>query len=408
MKKLLAVIFSLAILSGCAADNGTEVTETSETSETSTASVTAEKTETTTVAAKTTTVTTETTSEVTKEAIDTSGIRTLNASPNTKYYECRFSDENIVSDASEFGDQALLEDAKKFLEDSEIYADIREKMGKEANELGYADSGEYKFECKLISAVKSDFNGDGREESAFLFAFDHNCPEAFTTMNGMVSRLVFADSNGNLSISDEAFSFSSKLFELKYNGFSHLIVNGGHNNMSSKAAFYSVNDDGLKFEFADGKISGYCIFDKFLIRMTIPQWHGWFVCWNNDIKAYVTIDAVYPDTDKADKIKSMIPFDGDLSDAAVSVIGNKYYSICYPDNGSESGKPTYYDGEYLNAELRTLPYFSMAYTLVNGEYVRLADERDFSILLGVRPRIDLVYLENFDLDNAGNNIVYIE
>ncbi len=50
----------------------------------------------------------------------------------------------------------------------------------------------------------------------------------------------------------------------------------------------------------------------------------------------------------------------------------------------------------------------MAYTLVNGEYVRLADERDFSILLGVRPRIDLVYLENFDLDNAGNNIVYIE
>lgn len=64
MKKVLGVIFSLVILSGCAADKGTEVTETSGTSGTVT---TAEGTETTTSASKTTTaaaaVPTETTSE---------------------------------------------------------------------------------------------------------------------------------------------------------------------------------------------------------------------------------------------------------------------------------------------------------------------------------------------------------
>lgn len=78
MKKLLSVVFSLAILSGCASDNGTEVSETSMTSETSTSSVTAEKTETTTVTTETTTVTTETAAEVTAETIGTSEIDYIN------------------------------------------------------------------------------------------------------------------------------------------------------------------------------------------------------------------------------------------------------------------------------------------------------------------------------------------
>ena len=78
MKKLLAVIFSLAVLAGCAANKSTEVTETSKTSETSTASVTAEKTETATVTTETTTVTTETTAEITAEAIGTSEIDYIN------------------------------------------------------------------------------------------------------------------------------------------------------------------------------------------------------------------------------------------------------------------------------------------------------------------------------------------
>ena len=79
MKKLLAVIFSLAVLSGCAAGNGEEITETSGTSEMSTSSVSAETTEAATVTtAETTTVTTETTAEVTAEAIGTSGIDYIN------------------------------------------------------------------------------------------------------------------------------------------------------------------------------------------------------------------------------------------------------------------------------------------------------------------------------------------
>lgn len=74
MKKLLAVIFSLAILSGCAAN---ENTETSETSETSTASVASVKTETTNAV--------ETTAEVTAKDEDKNIIDSIKETLEAKW-----------------------------------------------------------------------------------------------------------------------------------------------------------------------------------------------------------------------------------------------------------------------------------------------------------------------------------
>ena len=71
MKKILAIIFSLAILAGCSANENTEITETNGTSDTVTS---AEKSETNVT--ETTTVTTETT-EVSAEAEDASLIDSI-------------------------------------------------------------------------------------------------------------------------------------------------------------------------------------------------------------------------------------------------------------------------------------------------------------------------------------------
>lgn len=420
IKILLASIFALALAACSNADTAEETTLMSETTSNAVTSeeASAETDEITTSAepeteAKTESETeteTETTSETLPTAVtevDGNGIMTLQASENTKYYECRFTNENVVTDPEKFGDKALLENAIKLLEESDICSAVRGEMDIEAEELGYTQNGEYNFECKFKYAVTSDFNGDGQQESAFLFTFEHNCSEAFFTRGGMTSCLVFANGNGNITISDEEFSSSSELTELKYNGFSHLVVNGGHNNMSSKSCIYSVGGSGLKLEFSDGKIHDYdtCIVDNIMLKMTIPQYPNWLVCWNDDIKAYVAVDAVYLGKEESDKILPLLPVDNEFgSDAAISVIGGRYYTVCYHSDGDE---PTYYN-EYTDSTMRNLPYFSITYTFDGDEYTRLADNNGSSIQIGVRPDIDLAYLEGFDFNSAENNIIPIE
>ena len=293
-KIIIATALALA-LTACSDTNTAEVSDLPDITTSSTTLTTETTTETTeettaTTEAETTTETEATVSEpdetlpVAEIKTDSNGIMTLKASANTKYYECRFTDENIVTDPEKFEDKTLLENVRKFFEKSEIYKEIHAEMDKEAEEMGYIQNGMYNFECVLKYAVTSDFNGDGQKESAFLFGFNHNCDTDFTTRDHMTNCLIFADSNGNISLSDEEFSYSSELIELKYNGFSHLVVNGGHNNFSSKASFYSVDDNGFKFEASDSQINDFSdsISDGFLLKM-LPQqtfyWH--FICWCN-------------------------------------------------------------------------------------------------------------------------------
>lgn len=132
MKKLLAVIFSLAVLAGCSANENTEVLETSGTSETSTASITAEKTETTTVATETTTVTTETTAEVTTEAIDTSGVDYIREALQSEWDEYMGVAELYAADLNGDGVKALfVKYLIKPLKDGVIYVyDVTDGMKK--------------------------------------------------------------------------------------------------------------------------------------------------------------------------------------------------------------------------------------------------------------------------------------
>ncbi|MDE6132342.1 MAG: hypothetical protein K2G04_03060 [Oscillospiraceae bacterium] len=83
-KKLLAVIFSLGILAGCTANEGTEATEASGTVSTVTS---AESTVTTAEPSETTTVTTESEKKITTEAIDTSSVDYIKETLQTEWNE---------------------------------------------------------------------------------------------------------------------------------------------------------------------------------------------------------------------------------------------------------------------------------------------------------------------------------
>ncbi|MCH5347681.1 MAG: hypothetical protein J1E40_00030 [Oscillospiraceae bacterium] len=417
---LTALILALALTSCANADTGS-VNETGSNNEASTSFAAEDLTEeilneTSEAVPETETVseteaeteTAETTeAEISQEAeltfiteTDSSGITFLKVPPETKYYECRFTDKNVITDPSEFKDQELLENAQKLVNDHKIVIEPTE----------FTEGGTYTYQGGFVSAITSDFNGDGQNESVFLFTYvpaDEDDEVIFFT-GMMLDRIVYADSSGKLSLIDEEFSYTSEIAELEYNGFSHLVVNGGHNNMSSKVCIYSVRPDGLKLEITDGSILGYsdCISDGFLLKLRIPQYQNWFVCWNNDIKEYVTVYPDYPDSSEADKIKKELDIDTD-DDAGVAVFGGKYVSLYFHD-GIDYNKPEIRFNPYMEIDQLSIPESYVTYIYEDGKYTKSLDDRGFSVIISARPGIDNFYLTDLDIDAAAKNLIPLE
>ncbi len=398
-KKIIAALLALT-MTACSDTGTVEETTVSEsitseavhteesvlTNESKTESEITTEAETTTTAEVTTTEETTTAVEVVTE-VDSEGNTVLKMTADTKFYECELTDENSVTSAEEFEDKELLDKAITVFNESDIPdrgLAFHEYYYNEAKERGE----EYEFpECELINAITTDFNGDGKEETAFFFFYPLGTMEPSNF-------LLFADSSGNVSIIDE-FDFNVEMKELKYSGFSHLAVSGGGGAVTMQARIYSVHEDGLKEEFYSGFGACLgCVTDVFSLDFYIHGSRHFHIFWNNDLKCYVTPKAKYLSRDEAEKIKNQIDLSQDeknvFSECDVIVIGNKYFTLYEGDGG--------YNDPYLLCEYS------------DGKYERCSDKiffyDDISRCASTE-RSEIGYIDDFDFETAEKNLVKI-
>ncbi len=354
--------------------------------------------ETTTTAEVTNTSEITITEEITTAAevateVDSDGNTILKMTADTKFYECEFTDENSVTSAEELADKALFDKAVGVFKESTVYSDICEYIRVVAEEQGFTDISEYKPECRFVSAITTDFNGDSKKETAFFISVNNIAPVQTEVYMGINYFLVFADSSENIYTIDRKFSSEAQMEELKYNGFSHLVISGADSNSSQQVCIYSVQESGLKKEFDDigsPRISKDSSLE-FALRIGFPQsLTDYLIFWNNDLKCYVTPKAKHISGDEAKKIKSHMELSEEDKSGAeeldIIVIGN-YYILPFS------------------------PMYCVTYEYKNGEYLRMdlvEDTEGINEARSDRDTFGVIFCDNLDLETAEKNLVKID
>lgn len=345
-KNILAItaLVSVMMLSGCGtnADNETAQENIDYTDGTVSESVTvSESAEETVQTDNTVSVTeTETETELT-ETVDETYIETEDET--VRYLEVGLSNEKTVYSIDDFADKQAIETAAELIKETEKY-----KSGlAEAEELKdiVIDNGrEFTFEPVFVEGITDDFDGDGKEESFFMMM-----PDFITGEGGLIwinSYVFFEDSDGNVSMLPESFHSCSSEYdperngadepiftEIEYDGFSHVLIRMGFNNITAAAYIYSVNDGMPKFETCQKRI--FETVDNIGLLCGAPQIpHNWIAVWDNVDKCYVTPEAVELSEDEkaefiADPAVAQILDDTfkDEPNIKAVVIGGKYYSF---------------------------------------------------------------------------------
>lgn len=123
---------------------------------------------------------------------------------------------------------------------------------------------------------------------------------------------------------------NADLYVLNYGGFAQFVVDGGVSNNSSCADYFSYYDG--KFELELREFRKYEILDgTFLIQTMAQASNAWLIVWDDDIKGYVTPEAVTVSREERDEIFEKLPLDADekayFADFNICIIGNHFYSL---------------------------------------------------------------------------------
>ncbi len=389
MKENIGFIVCIALLCGC----GTVNTETAATSVTTAAAV-SETTEEITAAETTDAPETATIEET---AVSEEELREyIEITADTKFYECEYTQEKVVN-AEDYADKNGIENAMNAFKDSDVFKGLEEKAEQSKAEYPVFENSEFVYDIDCDKVLVCDFDGDGAEDNAYLFYLSPVFPE--TTSDDEVpveisyfysvvdinsnNILVLENGNGGYYVSDYFYAIGSELYELRYNGFSHIVVDGGLSNNSSCADFFSLNDGEFELELREsGK---YGIMDNaFLVQNMAQCYNMWLIFWNEDNKCYVT-----PETEavSAEEMTAIPVFEGKEINFGCT-IGNSIY-------GSTFGEVDTYIitgnvAELLEEKLADSGLF--AYSI--GER-KVAMGREFYI----------PYAKNFDYETALKNLV---
>lgn len=303
---------------------------------------------------------------------------------NTKFYECRCSQDNLVTDENSFKNNTAVQKAKELLKNSDkVSADIelvRENLKEQM-------SGDISF--KFTQGITTDFDGNGKEESFMVFDtyMGEESISVFANAHHLtdddLSYIVFADSSGNVQIIGEQ-SVEIELFELQYSGFSHLAFQGGYNNSTYTAHYYSVHGNEVKHELEQTFVGD--ISDGFVLQQSMPQAAtSYLLFWNEELGKYVTPCVESLSDEDEELIFNMLPLD-DMDDEeiadmremfGISVIGRKFFNIIYP---------------------KTFIY-------ENGKFIEREAEEDWFSPLGGCFGQDIPIAVNFDYDKALKNLI---
>lgn len=307
----------------------------------------------------------------------------------TPFYSCKYEQTGLV-EGEAFADTALLEQAEAALISSQVYADlyneIKERMPEEEPALDVS--------CKTVLAY--DLDGSGSEEYAFLFSFmpDFECTDEIMLQNvwGAINPntpygLVLCDSSGNFYTNDIKYASNAELYVLNYGAFAQFVISGGVSNNSFCADYFSFYDG--EFELELREFRAYEIHDgAFLVHTMAQASNAWLIFWNDDIKGYVTPEAVHVSREERDEIFEQLPLTDEEREQYeqynICIIGGKYYSL-YGGN-LHSVTFTKEKGEFLPIE----PFFG--YYGINER--KMPFDRPFEI----------PYAVNFDYDSTLSRI----
>ena len=286
----------------------------------------------------------------------------VNITSETKFYECQYSRDNVITSEEDFPDKTLLERAKQIAFE-EFERDLAGVLG--AGNIASSDDGAgISFDISDVTMTEAmiiDADNDGQDEYILILE-----RKTFPGLDLLGDILMFSDGKGSFTMMETKYSSYSQLYELKYNGFSHIVIDGGENIISSCADFFSFSNGVPKHELRQFRI--YNIIDRFLILETAAQAPGgWVAIWDNEAQCYITPEGTDLTESEKNELEEIIKNNEKIDEEGVSgySIGHIYYYVnhwCYKktadgyldlyasdDDGLDwiSGVMEYYDSEYM-------------------------------------------------------------
>lgn len=137
-------------------------------------------------------------------------------------------------------------------------------------------------ELDFQQGVYDDFDGDGKKESFLLFGCTHPMGES-------IHFGIFVGSDGKAeALPDSVCILDVALCPVRYNGFTHIIISGGYNNLTHHAEFYAVENGSAVHkhsEFAPPKP-----YKGAFMQARMAQASGdWLIFWNEEKNDYCTV-----------------------------------------------------------------------------------------------------------------------
>lgn len=329
-KKIIPAMMLAICLAACA-DQTDEAVRTDITAAVSSEAVSAE--EMTAERAETTIITTAETAPLYELDESRKTDRTYaEISDDTPFFSCEYEQTGLVS-AEDFPDKALIEKAKEALLSSEVYTELCS----EAKERQPDKEPAIAVGCSKVLAF--DLDGNGLDEYAFLFLlspdYDNADEENIQNVLGAIDpntpyAIVLYGDNGIFYTSSQKYAANAELYILNYGSFAQFVVDGGVSNNSSCADYFSYYDG--KFELELREFRKYEILDgTFLIQTMAQASNSWLIVWDDDIKSYVTPEAVTVSREERDEIFEKLPLDAEekafFADFNICTICGHFYSL---------------------------------------------------------------------------------
>lgn len=253
-------------------------------------------------------------------------------SDNTPFFSCEYIQTGLVS-ADTFSDKALIEMAQNALLSSEVYTELYN----EVKERQPDKEPTIKIGCSKVLAY--DLDGNGSDEYAFLFCFspdfDNEDEEMMQNVWGAIDpntpcAIVLYGDNGIFYTNNQKYAVNAELYILNYGSFAQFVVDGGVSNNSSLADYFSFYDG--SFELKLREFRKYEILDNVFLFQTMAQaTNSWIIVWDDDIKAYVTPEAVTVPDEERDVIFEALPLNKEekekYSNFNICIIANYFYSL---------------------------------------------------------------------------------
>lgn len=367
---LMAVLLTLAFCLTACSNQTDEKVQTDTTADTASVETTAKTTETSAVTTSKTSEPAETAATLYELAESRKENRVyVEITDSTPFYSCKYEQTGLVS-AENFADKALLEKAKAALLSSQVYTELYNEVKERMPDKEPA----IKIDCSKVLAY--DLDGSGSDEYAFLFCFspdfDNADEEMLQNVWGAIDpnspcAIVLCGDNGGFYTNDKKYAMNSELYILNYGSFAQFVVDGGVSNSSSCADYFSYYNG--EFELELREFRKYEIRDEvFLLHSMAQASNAWLIFWDDDIKGYVTPEAVTVSREERDEIFDKLPLDEEereffksfnictIGDCFYSLYNNDLYSKTFikDDNGDFVGFDTPFN---FGINERKTPYY---------------------------------------------------